>query len=457
MGPNYVPPKNVAPDKWHVEVTKDLKHDQTPLQTWWKVFKDPDLETVIYQLRTNNLDLVEAVARMDEASARYGIARSGLFPMLDGVGGISRSRASERINSKTSLPNNPTTIYDTGFTMGWELDVWGRVRRGMEVAGGQWQASIEDTRDLLVMLQADAATTYITYRTLQQRLEVAQNNVKLQEATLKLTRDRHAAELTGELDIRQAELNLASTHAFIPELEAQCTRALNHLCLLTGNFPGAMTALIKQTAALPHVHDVPTLLPAELLRRRPDVRAAERRLAARTAQVGATTAELYPMFSLNGAFEWQASSSGDLFNSASRTYGLGPSFRWSLFSGQKIRSAIKADEARTRQALAAYEKSVLVAYQESEDALSAYANELNRLAALREAVTAAEKSADLVDTLYRNGLVDFQNVLNTQRLLFEQQDALAFSQGVTAQNLISIYKAFGGGWDVPTPPSSVKP
>ena len=449
IGPDYQAPKTAAPDAWQTAAIKGLAQAQAPLQTWWRVFRDPALEALIGEVRTNNLDLAAAVARLDAAAARYGIARSGLAPTIDGVGGVGRVRDSERIRTLDSQNNNPYMLYDAGFTMGWELDIWGRVRRSIEAAKGQWEASLEDTRDLLVILQSDAASTYLQLRTVQQRIVYAKNNVVMQEGTLKLTRDRHAAELTGELDVRQAELNLASTRALIPQLEAQRDQSLNRLCLLCGKFPGALDHLLQQTNGVQAVTALPTLLPADLLRHRPDVRGAERRLASQTAQIGVATGDLYPLFTLNGSFEWQASESGNLFNPQARAYGFGPSFRWALFNGQRIRNNIRVEEASAREALASYEQTVLQAYQESEDALSAYANELNRLTELRAASTAAAQSVKLVDTLYRTGLTDFQNVLDMQRELFQQQDAQASSEGAAVQHLVAVYKSFGGGWEVP--------
>jgi NodT family efflux transporter outer membrane factor (OMF) lipoprotein len=449
VGPSYTSPKTAVPDAWQTAALKGFTDAKIPFQTWWQAFQDPALDTLIADVSTNNLDLAAAVARVDEAAARYGYSKIAEEPQVDGVGGMTRTRNSERIRTHATQNDNPYWLYDVGFTMSWELDVWGRVQRSIESARGQWEASQEDLRDVQVIIQADTAATYVNVRTLQQRLAYARSNVALQEATLKLTRDRQNAGLTGELDVRQAELNLATTRALIPQLEAQLDQALNRLCLLSGKLPGTQKHLLQTAARLREVTDLPALLPAELLRRRPDVRAAERRLASQTALIGVATAELYPAFTLNGSFEWQASESGNLLNPQSRTYGIGPSFRWNLLNRDRIKDSIKSEEALTRQALAAYEKTVLTAYQESEDALSAYANELTRLGALREAVTAATRSVALVDTLYRNGLTDFQNVLDTQRALFQQQDALAAAQGSAAQNLIAIYKAFGGGWEEP--------
>lgn len=457
VGPDYTAPKTAVPDAWQAAAVKGMEQSKAPLQTWWRIFRDPALDALIGDVRTNNLALSAAAERLAEAAARYDIARSGQVSAIDGVGGVTRLRNSERINSNASLPNNPYTLNDVGFTMGWELDLWGRVRRNIEVARGHWEATLEDTRDLLVILQSEAATTYLQFRTVQQRLVYARSNVELQEGTLKLTRDRHAADLTGELDVRQAELNLASTRALIPQLEAQRDQTLNTLCMLSGKLPGSLTHLLRDTAGVRAVTAFPAVLPAELLRGRPDVRSAERRLAAQTARIGVAEGDLYPLFSLNGSFAWHASSSGNLLDPAATAYGFGPSFRWALFNGQRIRNTIRAEEALTRAALADYEQTVLKAYQESEDALSAYAGELTRLDSLRAAVTAAQRSVALVNTRYRTGLTDFQNVLDMQRELFRQQDAQAFSEGATAQYLVAVYKAFGGGWDEPSPPVAKTP
>ena len=449
VGPDYHSPATAVPDAWQAAAAKDLARAGAPLQTWWKVFNDPALDALIAEVRTNNFSLAAAAARLDEAAARYGVALGALAPSVSGAGEASRKRVSERVRTFDSQLNNPYMSYSAGFDMSWEIDLWGRVKRSVEAAQGGWQASLEDSRDLLVVLQATAATTYIQFRTLQQRLVYLRSNAAMQEGTLKLTQDRRKAELTGELDVRQAELNLATTHALIPQLEAQRDQALNGLCALCGRLPGTLGHLLAQTSSVPVVATVPALLPADLLRQRPDVRAAERRLAAQTARVGVAMGDLYPLFTLNGSLAWQSSESGHLFDPQARAYGFGPSFRWTLLDGQRVRNSIRAEEALAREALANYEQSVRDALRESEDALAAYAGELRRLESLRAAVTAAQQSVKLADTLYRTGLTDFQNVLDMQRALLQQQDAQAASEGAASQNLVAVYRAFGGGWPEP--------
>ena len=256
---------------------------------------------------------------------------------------------------------------------------------------------------------------------------------------------RFEAGLTGELDVRQAEMNLAATTAQVPTLKAGIEQALNGLCGLTGRLPGGLEAL-REPAPVPAADTLPGILPADLLRRRPDIRSAERRLAAQTAKIGVAQADYYPQLALNGTFALAATDAGEFGKKASQDYGIGPSLTWAIFTAGKVRHHVKAEEAAARAARADYEQTVLAAFGECEDALAALANDGERLAALREAVTAAEQTAALVDELYRTGLTDFQGVLDAQRQLAQYQDALAQSLGQSAADLVAAYKAFGGGW-----------
>ncbi len=446
IGPDYETPETETPDAWKSAAIKDIESSDTPMHLWWECFKDDDLNSIICDVRSNNLTLAAGFARIEESAAQYGIARSALMPEIGASGGYERSRDTERIKNNKAFLENPYNVYDTGFNLSWEVDLWGRVKRGVQAANASLESNIEDYRDLLVVLQAQAANSYIQIRTAQQRLLFARTNVKLQKKTLKLTQDRFEAELTGELDVRQAEMNIAATLAVIPQLESALTKNINSLCVLTGKHPGAYAGLLNKEKEIPVISQLPTILPVELIRQRPDIRAAERRLAAQTALIGVARGELYPMFSLNGNFEWAASSTGSLFEPQARTYGFGPSFQWSIFNFGRVYNSIAAEEARASQALSTYNESVLNALSESESALTAYAKEMQRELILRDAVKAAARSTELVDTLYKNGLTNFQNVLDTQRELFNHQDSLALSKGLVAIDLVNVYKAFGGGW-----------
>lgn len=444
VGPDYKAPETATPEAWQAAAG-----DSAILLTeWWTLFHDPALEELVADARSQNKDLSAAAARMEAYAASYGMTRAGLFPAVGAQAGATWDRQSERVHVPEAYEaaDNPGWLYQAGFSMSWELDVWGRVRRSMESAKGQLDASLEDWRNLLVMLEAQVASEYVALRTSQQRLAFAEQNIGLQAETLQVVRGRYDAGLTGELDVRQAEMNLAATTAQVPTLKSKISSSLNALCFLTGQLPGARDAL-RTAGDVPVATELPGLLPAELLRRRPDIRSAERSLAAQTAKIGVAKADFYPALALNGSFALASTDGGELFSSAAQNFGVGPSLTWSIFNAGKVRNRVRAEEATTRAALATYEKTVLAAYRECEDALSAYGDEVSRLGSLRDAVSAAEQGAGLVDELYRSGLANFQNVLDAQRQLSQYQDALAQSMGQAAANLVAVYKAFGGGWE----------
>jgi len=443
VGPDYQRPETAVPEAWQGTAGES---DDT-MAEWWAVFGDPALEDLVADVRAENRDLAAAVARMEGYAASLGMARADFFPTAAVQGGADYDRQSERVHTPPdyAAADNPGWLTQAGFSMSWELDLWGKVRRSVEAARGQLEASEEDVRNVLVMLQAETAAAYIRLRTLQQQLEYAQRNIELQQETLKVVKGRFEAGLTGEVDVRQAEMNLAATTAQVPTLKAGIEQALNGLCGLTGRLPGGLDAL-REPAPVPAADTLPGLLPADLLRRRPDIRSAERRLAAQTAKIGVAQADYYPQLALNGTFALAATDAGEFGKKASQDYSIGPSLTWAIFTAGKVRNHVRAEEAAARAALADYEQTVLAAYGECEDALAALANEGERLAALRDAVTAAQQTADLVNELYRTGLTDFQGVLDTQRQLAQYQDALAQSLGQSAADLVAAYKAFGGGW-----------
>jgi multidrug efflux system outer membrane protein len=446
VGPNYAPPEPEMPDRWHEELTRGLGEGEAALQTWWKTLEDPLLDSLIERAVAGNLDLRNAVARIDEARARRGIARGQWFPSLDTLGFYSRERISEEA---LPLPGagEGRNFYSVGLDASWEIDVFGRIRRSTEAADASLQATVEDYRDTLVALLAEVGLAYLDVRTFQQRIEYAENNVRTQQGSLRLTRDRNRAGLASDLDVRQAELNLASTESFIPTLRIGLTLAINRLGVLVGQHPTALRAELATPAPIPGP-PAETLVgqPAELLRQRPDVRGAERRLAAQTARIGVAQADLYPRFALLGTFAFDALDAARLFTGDASAFAFGPAVRWNLFDGGRIRANVQVQEALTDQALLEYEQTVLLALEEVEDAFVAYVQEKERRDSLERSVTAASAAVDLVTTLYRTGLTDFQNVLDTERSLFLQEDDFATSEGRVTQNLIRIYRALGGGW-----------
>jgi NodT family efflux transporter outer membrane factor (OMF) lipoprotein len=444
------------PDAWARELEAGLAVGEADLQTWWSALDDPVLHELLERAQEGNLDLRLAMERIREAQARRGIASSARVPSVDGVGEASRSRVSEGVTSAIPPPQGRTdNYYQAGFDAFWELDIWGRVAATVDSADAAVQASVEDYRDVLVLLLAETALTYLDVRTLQARLRVAHENVELQRATLKLTNDRYDSGISPELDVRQAELNLASTESVIPVLDTALARSMNRLGTLLAAPPAELLELLVTPSPLPAPPgEVVVGLPADLLRNRPDIRAAERALAAQHALIGVATADLYPQFSLLGTLSLQSVDGGDFLDSGSRAWGFGPSLRWSLFSGGRVRSAIDVEDARTAQALAAYERTVLLALEEVENALVAYAKERQRRDSLERAVTATRRSVELVEVLYKTGEADFLEVLDMQRVLTSQEDQLAESEGLVVQRLVLLYKALGGGWSVPAEPTA---
>ena len=449
IGPDYAAPEFPPPDEWQADLAKGLVEGEAPLQSWWQVFDDPALTALITRTGAGNRDLKIAAARIEEARAARGISRSAWFPSIDGNGAVAGTRLSE-----ATTPTLPTGIdreetrYEVGLNAGWEIDVWGRVRRLVEASSAEYQASIEDYRDTLVLLYAEVALAYADVRTLQTRIQFAKDNLQRQQDTLSLTRIRFDAGLVPELDVYQAQLNISRTEAALPLLQTQLIRAINRLGVLIGDGPQAVQDLLATPASMLQPPDqILVGIPANIIRQRPDIRRAERQLAAQTARIGVARADLYPQFTLFGDFAFESLDSGDLFESDNLAYGFGPSFRWNLFSAGRVRSLIDAQEARAQQALHAYEQTVLRSMEEVENAMSGYAQESRRHESLVKAVEAAKKAVELVQALYRSGLTDFQNVLNMEQALTVQQDDLASSHGNQAGQLIRLYKALGGGWN----------
>ncbi|GBC63638.1 RND transporter [Desulfonema ishimotonii] len=445
VGPSYRTPETQMPDIWQQELARGLDKGEADLQTWWKAFNDPVLDSLIARAADGNLDLKGAFARIREARARVGVASGEQYPDLNGGGQTDRSRTSDGLRS----PGQSSTgnFYSVGLDSSWEIDFWGRISRSVESAQAGLQASVEDYRDVLVLLYAEIARNYVEVRKLQARLKYAQANAKAQRQTLRVTKDRFRAEIAPALDVHQAELNLASTESLIPSLKIALVQSINRLGVLLGEYPSALHEELGKIVAIPKPpKQVLVGLPANLMRQRPDIRSAERQLASQTARIGVTTAELYPAFSLSGTFGLQSTSSSDLFESGGRYWSFGPQFRWNLFSGGRIRNQIRVEEALTEQALVAYEQAVLNAVEDVENSMVAYVQEEERRKSLARSVTAARKSVKLVSQLYKIGLTDFQNLLDMERSLFQQQDSLAESEGNVTQNLIALYKSLGGGW-----------
>jgi NodT family efflux transporter outer membrane factor (OMF) lipoprotein len=450
VGPDYVPPDTSVSATWHTQFKEGLTAEEMNPQTlaeWWTTLNDPELSRLIDRAVLGNLDLKKAMARVRESRARRGMAKADLFPTLDATGSANWSRSNKDTGSgKTS------DLFAATFDAGWELDIFGGVRRSVEAAEADLQANYEDLRNVLVSLIGEVALNYIEVRTFQTRLTVAEANLEAQNETYQLTLWRYQAGLSDELAVQQARYNLENTRSQIPTLRIGLEEAMNRLAALLGEQPGKVHTELEGRKPTP----VPPLelavgVPADVLRRRPDVRRAEREIAAQTARVGVAMADLYPKFTLSGSIGLEALSLSNLSSSGSWTLSGGPKITWGIFKAGAIRQNIEAQSALQEQYLIAYEVTVLSALEEVENALVAYAEEQHRRDDLRKAMEAAKKAVDMAQHKYQAGLTDFSNVLDGQRSLLSFEDQLAQSDGAVTSNLVRLYKALGGGWTSLTP------
>jgi multidrug efflux system outer membrane protein len=457
VGPDYKEPALALPPAWIEAEQKGAGTQPADLAKWWTEFKDPQLDSLIERAVRSNLDLRVAEGRIREARAALGVAGADLWPTVDVAGSYSRNRSSQnavgsRFQGAVAAPSSGAeleqNLFRTGFDAGWEIDVFGGARRRIEAAEANLGASVEDRRAVLVTLLGDVAKNYIDVRGFQRRLSVAQENLAAQQETLRLTRIRFDAGLAADLEVAQAEVLASTTAAQIPELQSALKHAMYRLDVLLGEQPGRLADEIAKEAPIPALPPEARVgLPAELLRRRPDIRRAERQLAAATAEVGAATADLYPKFSLIGAFGLQSISASDWFSGPSRFWSIGPTIRWPVFDAGKIRANIEIRSAQQEQALRLYEKSVLTSLEEVENALVAYGNEQVRYRSLLAAASSSRRAVSMSNDLYLQGLVPFFSVLIDQRVLYLVESDLAQSEAALASNLVALYKALGGGWE----------
>jgi len=421
------------------------------LAQWWRAFNDPALESLVTRAISANLDLKSAEARVREARGQRRVAGAADMPQVNASGGYNRSRLSENGSQAAAgraQDSGGSDLFQGGFDASWELDVFGGTRRNVEAADATVAATENDRRDVLVSVLAEVCRNYVDVRSFQQRLSLAERTVALQQQTLDLAEARFKAGLTGELDVSQARAQLATRQSQIPPLAIGVKQATHRLGVLLGEQPSALGEELAGAGEIPATPEhVPVGLPADLLRRRPDIRRAEHQLAAATARVGAATADLYPRFRLVGDFGFQSSQFGDLFDMNSRFWSIGPSVSVPIFEAGRIRGNIAVQEARVDQAASAYDKAVLTAMEDVENSLVSFVQEQSRRRTLSASVDANRRSVELSQQLYQSGIVDFRNVLENQRNLYDSEDQLVQSVRGVSANLISLYKALGGGWE----------
>lgn len=476
VGPNYQRPQTSTPADWGELAAADaatqpstrpsgVTNAPARLAAWWKVFDDPVLDRLIERGVQSNLDLRGAQARLRQARAQRGVVAADFYPTVNAAGGFSHSRSSPAaFGGFSSLGRGSTgssgtssfggfgieqNLYQVGFDASWEVDVFGGVRRNIEAANADIQAAVENRRDVLVTLLAEIARNYVDLRSFQHQSAIARENLVAQRGSLELTRTRFAAGLATELDVSQAQAQVSSTEAQIPAFETSARQAIHQLSLLLGQQPMALSEELSDEGPMPAPPpEVPIGMPSQLLRRRADVRRAERQLAASTARVGVAVAQLFPRFSLTGSLGLESNETHNLFNYGSRYYSIGPSISWPILDFGRIRSNINVQNAVQEQAAVAYEQTVLVAFKDVEDALVAFLNEQTRRKSLAESVRANRRALEISNRLYTEGRSTFLNVLDAERSLLLAEDALVQSDRAVSSNLVALYKALGGGWEM---------
>jgi NodT family efflux transporter outer membrane factor (OMF) lipoprotein len=444
VGPNYQPPQAPVACGWLAANDPRVKAEGPMNCAWWTVFNDPALNRLIETAYRQNLDLRAAGTRILEARAQRNIAVGNLFPQSQSALG---TYVHGQLSKNLALPLPPMIdLWATGFNASWELDFWGRYRRTIEATDADLGASIEGYNDALVLLLSEVATSYVQLRTFEERLQLARKNVELQTGSLKLADRRFAQGVATELDVHQARSSLAQTEALIPPLESGRRQASNRLCILLG-MPVSDLATQLGPAPIPKAPvEVAVGIPADLLRRRPDVRQAELQVAAQCARIGVAEADLYPRFSINGFMGYAASDFKDLFASKSFLAVVAPNFQWNLLNYGRITNNVRAQDARFRTAVSQYQQTVLSAGREVEDALVAFVQSQQQAVWLDASVREASRSVELVVLQFQGGITDFNRVYTTQSTMVSQQDQLATTRGNIAISLIDAYRSLGGGW-----------
>lgn len=457
VGPKFQPPEAETPPTWdgQTAVTEALPSktttDPVKLVTWWQAFNDPTLISLVEQALRANLDVRQAEARVRQARAARRVAGAPLWPQVDASALYEKSQGSSEVGGGGAIATvgRARELFQVGLDAAWELDIFGGTRRGLEAATADLNAAVEDRRDVLVTLAGEVGTNYLNLRGFQQQIAIARKNLAAQKKTADITHRRFEAGFVSRLDVANADAQVATTEAQIPLLEAAARSAIYSLGVLLGRQPAALAEELSREAPIPpNPPKVPVGLPSELVRRRPDIRRAEAQVHAATARIGVATADLFPRFFLTGSYGFSSSDLSRLGNlNASKFWSFGPSVSLPVFAGGRIRGNIEVQNALQEQALLTYQKTVLIALQDVETALVAYAKEQEHNRSLATAVSSNRQAVDLSMQRYVAGKTDFLSVLDAQRSLFATEDALTQSTRTLGTNLIALYKALGGGWE----------
>ncbi len=443
VGPNYHPPTVNTTAHWSAPLTNGIT-SQDYQMGWWKSFHDPELDSLIARAVTTNLDLRIAETRVRQARAQQGFAKADHWPTINASGSYARQRQSEIEND----------VYQAGFDSTWEIDLFGGKRRAVQAATAELAAVEYGRRDVLVTLLSEVARNYVLTRGSQRQLAVLQNQIRAQEETVKITQSRVELGAATDLDLQRALALLATIQSQAPAIETAIQASIHRLGVLLAQTPDALREELSASVPIPTPPpEVPAGLPSDLLLRRADVRRAERQFAAETARIGQVKAELFPKFFLTGSAGLGSVSASDFFSSSSRMWSIGPTVQWRVFDAGRVRAGIRAQMAIQDQASLTYEQIVLTSLEDVENALVAYAKEQEHRHLLERAVAANQKSVELANQLYTKGLGNYLNLLDAQRTLYVSQDDLVRSERAVTLNLVALYKALGGGWEIAEPPS----
>lgn len=452
LGPDFTPPEVKLSDAW-------LEHDNQTLKRgdyreWWKVFRDPALDRIIDTAYRQNPGLQAAAVRFMEARAQRGIAQGKLFPQTQQLGvNLSHNQLSGNTPNLTTF-DRFYTAFDTGFDALWEVDLWGKFRRGVESADANLEASLLDYDDVLVSLTAEAASIYTQIRAFEQRLALARENADIQQNSLRIAEAQYRNGISTELDVQQAKALLHATKALVSSLEIGLRQTKNALSILLGLPPDHLAGLLGEKGAIPTASgDVAVGIPAEVIRRRPDVRREEFKAAAQSAMIGVARADLFPRFSLQGSIglvsgSTQGVDAFDVLGVHAMAAKVGPTLTWPILHYGRLSNNVRVQDARFQELLIGYRNAVLQALREVEDAMVGFLKMREQIADLQESVQASHRAVDISLAQYRDGIEDYTRVLNSQQFLVQQQDRLTASQGEAARNLIAMYKALGGGWEI---------
>jgi NodT family efflux transporter outer membrane factor (OMF) lipoprotein len=449
VGPNYKRPPAPVAQHWIDAGDVRVRSEEGDDSHWWTVFNDPTLNDLVQYAYQQNLTLREAGYRVLEARAQVGIACGELFPQKQVMdGSVTSHGVSTNVANRVATPTRWFGQWEYGFSLSWELDFWGRFRRALEAAEDTLDASVENYDDVLVTLVGDVAATYVQVRILQQQLAFARQTLGLQRESLKIATAKFEGGQTSKVDVNQGQSDVSTTEALIEQLQILLRQTTNRLCILLGLPPEDLLGKLGEVPIPVTPAEVVVGVPADLLRRRPDVRRAERQAAAQSALIGVAEADFYPQISINATFGWSAQELKDLFAHGSFRELVGPSFQWPILNYGRILNNVRVQDARFQALVASYQSTVLKAGEEVENGLVTFLRAHKRTRDASEAVDAEMAAFKEAMVQYTNGLVDYNRVVLIQERLVERQQTLAEAQGQIAQGLIQVYRALGGGWQI---------